>query len=79
MSFEEYNGEFTWSCDECGASASYVDKIDFRSAWGELKGQGWTASKSRDGDWSHYCRDCDSKRPSAEAILDQRGRDEEAT
>jgi hypothetical protein len=62
MSFEQLTtadgAVLHWVCDEgCGASAEF-DGDSFHPAWAELKGQGWTAARDRNGEWVHRCPKC---------------------
>ncbi len=69
---DKQDNEISFACDQCHQAVLFDNGIDFRQAWYALTDQGWTASKSRDGDWSHYCsKECRSPNGS---MLDQPSR-----
>ena len=70
MSFSENEDCFEWSCDGCGLTAEFKrgGRGSFMCCVDEIKLRGWLISRTRDGDWSHYCAKC--RRKSAASILD---------
>jgi hypothetical protein len=58
-----------WHCEDCGEAIAFPKtEIDFHSAWGLLKREGWMAFK-RGRDWYHCCPDCKVK--AAKGALDR--------
>lgn len=59
MSIENFGGNLTMACDECGAElADSYGRDEFQEMVDRAKREGWRITHLGGGHWSHACVSC---------------------
>ena len=57
---EKIDGVFVYYCDGCSDMIE-LEEDNFSDADKARKEKGWICFKDQEGDWCHYCTDCQKK------------------